>query len=113
MDGFPVGGLFNRGCYCFYQTYKVCVFSGSRILKSCKSSFESHIKIYSSPHLKHSFSFFRYIFLGKELKHLPEKYRKLVIAHESVHIRQLHSLDLLFMEILKHHFLVSSSYFHA
>ena len=75
-------------------------FSLGRIIKNCKASYESQKKIYSSPYLKHSFSFFRYIFLGRELDHLPANYRKLVIEHESVHIKQMHSLDLLFMEIL-------------
>ena len=45
-----------------------------------------------------AFSFFNYIFLGKLLK--PEQ-REKVIAHELVHTKQKHSLDLLFFEFLK------------
>jgi beta-lactamase regulating signal transducer with metallopeptidase domain len=45
-----------------------------------------------------AFSFFNYIFLGKEvLEHQKEN----VIQHELVHSKQKHSLDLLFFEMLK------------
>lgn len=50
------------------------------------------------PNQTKAFSFFKYIFLGKEVpKHQQEK----VIQHELVHSQQKHSLDLLLFEILK------------
>lgn len=45
-----------------------------------------------------AFSFFNYIFLGKEIS--KEKQYK-IIQHELVHYHQRHSLDLLFFEFLK------------
>ncbi|WP_243456842.1 M56 family metallopeptidase [Polaribacter batillariae] len=45
-----------------------------------------------------AFSFFNYIFLGEEI---PETQRPQIIAHELVHSKQKHSLDLLFFEFLK------------
>ncbi|QOD60439.1 energy transducer TonB [Polaribacter haliotis] len=45
-----------------------------------------------------AFSFFNYIFLGKEI---PESQKSQIIEHELVHSKQRHSLDLLFFEFLK------------
>jgi bla regulator protein BlaR1 len=50
------------------------------------------------PNCTKAFSFFNYIFLGKEIK---ETNRDKIIQHELVHSKQKHSLDLLFFEILK------------
>ncbi len=50
--------------------------------------------------LEHSkaFSFFNYIFLGKSL---TEGQKEQIIAHELVHVRQKHSLDLFLFELQK------------
>ncbi|WP_299623958.1 M56 family metallopeptidase [uncultured Tenacibaculum sp.] len=45
-----------------------------------------------------AFSFFSYIFLGENI---TDERKEKIIAHELVHIQQKHSLDLLFLEILK------------
>ncbi|WP_299837813.1 M56 family metallopeptidase [uncultured Tenacibaculum sp.] len=45
-----------------------------------------------------AFSFFSYIFLGENI---TDDRKEKIIAHELVHIQQKHSLDLLFLEILK------------
>ncbi|NQX84564.1 MAG: M56 family metallopeptidase [Flavobacteriaceae bacterium] len=50
-------------------------------------------------HLKNStaaFSFFNYVFIGENLEE-----KDIVLRHELVHVRQKHSLDLLFFEILR------------
>lgn len=44
------------------------------------------------------FSFLNYIFIGENIK---DKNFSYLLAHEKVHIQQLHSLDLLWFEILK------------
>ena len=50
------------------------------------------------PNQTKAFSFFNYIFIGKEIaKHQQQK----IIEHELVHSKQKHSLDLLFFEFLK------------
>ncbi|RFZ95036.1 hypothetical protein D0C36_05780 [Mucilaginibacter conchicola] len=48
------------------------------------------------PHSQTAFSFFNYLYIGTELKQ-PDT----IIAHELVHIRQKHTLDILFLELLK------------
>ncbi|MCK0130034.1 M56 family metallopeptidase [Flavobacteriaceae bacterium F08102] len=45
-----------------------------------------------------AYSFFRYIFIGVKIP--PANYEQ-VITHEMVHVRQYHSIDLLFFEIQK------------
>lgn len=50
------------------------------------------------PNQTKAFSFFNFIFLGKEI---PKSQQAQVIEHELVHSRQKHSFDLLFFEFLK------------
>ncbi|MEE9408969.1 MAG: M56 family metallopeptidase [Polaribacter sp.] len=50
------------------------------------------------PNETKAFSFFNYIFLGKEI---PDSQQAQIIEHELVHSKQKHSLDLLFFEFLK------------
>src|SRR5690606_12071940 len=45
-----------------------------------------------------AFSFFRFIFLGDRV---PEEDYKSIVQHELVHIKQRHSLDLLFFEMMR------------
>ena len=47
---------------------------------------------------KSAFSFFNTIFLGSEIS---EKEQATIIAHEMVHVRECHSADLLFFEMLR------------
>ena len=50
------------------------------------------------PNQTKAFSFFNFIFLGKEI---PKSQQVQIIAHELVHSKQKHSFDLLFFEFLK------------
>ncbi|MEW4923840.1 M56 family metallopeptidase [Algibacter sp. 2305UL17-15] len=45
-----------------------------------------------------AFSFFNYVFLGEQLK---KEQRAAVLKHEMVHVKQKHTLDLLFFELLR------------
>jgi hypothetical protein len=45
-----------------------------------------------------AFSFFRYVFLGEYLK--PEE-KEAILKHEIIHVKHIHSLDLLFFELLR------------
>ncbi|WP_299684099.1 M56 family metallopeptidase [uncultured Dokdonia sp.] len=45
-----------------------------------------------------AFTFFNYVFLGEKLSPLS---RKRILAHEYIHIKQRHTLDLLFFEVLR------------
>ena len=59
-----------------------------------------HQKAFVFNHLegKNAFSFFNYIFLGKQLNNEEQQS---IIAHEYVHVTQKHTLDLLFFEVLR------------
>ncbi len=50
------------------------------------------------PNQNKAFSFFNYIFLGKEI---PESQKEKIIQHEMVHSQQKHTFDLLYFEFLK------------
>ena len=45
-----------------------------------------------------AFSFFNYIFLGE---HIIQDEREAILKHEMVHVKQRHTLDLLFFEVLR------------
>ncbi len=45
-----------------------------------------------------AFSFFNYIFLGKDI---PKEKQEKIIAHELIHSQQKHTVDLLFFELLR------------
>lgn len=60
--------------------------------------FPGYVKVTVTGNL--AFSFFRNIFLGKEIQSDPEREAQ-IIAHELVHVRQRHSLDLIFFELAK------------
>lgn len=47
-----------------------------------------------------TFSFLNYLIIGKEFEQLSAKEQNYVLAHEKAHIRQRHSFDILFAELL-------------
>ncbi|PQJ79333.1 M56 family metallopeptidase [Polaribacter porphyrae] len=55
-------------------------------------------KLIFLPKQTKAFSFFSYIFLGKDV---PDNQQEKIIQHELVHAKQKHTLDLLFFETLK------------
>ncbi|MDM8160945.1 M23/M56 family metallopeptidase [Labilibaculum sp. K2S] len=57
------------------------------------------LKIVSVNENSSPYSFFGYVFLNPQL--LPESEQEHVLLHESIHARQYHSLDLLFIELVK------------
>jgi beta-lactamase regulating signal transducer with metallopeptidase domain len=69
-----------------------------RIIYKNQSVKLKEITIVELQNSKSAFSFFNYIFIGDNIK---AKERTLVIAHEEVHAKDKHSLDLLFFEILR------------
>ncbi|TSD66125.1 M56 family metallopeptidase [Inquilinus sp. KBS0705] len=74
--------------YRFYRLYKL---SNGR-----EAEIKDNYKIIRLDEENTAFSFFNYMFVGS---HLPRP--QTVIAHELVHIRQKHSVDILFLEIIK------------
>ncbi|PIB38728.1 M56 family metallopeptidase [Maribacter sp. 4G9] len=59
--------------------------------------FQDHIRILV-PKSHVAFSFFRSIFLGENIR---QNEAKAIVEHELVHIRQWHTLDLLFFEVMR------------
>ncbi len=55
-------------------------------------------KLILLPKNSKAFSFFNYIFIGKEI---PEEKKSKIIEHELVHSKQKHTIDLLIFEVLK------------
>jgi TonB family protein len=66
------------------------------LTRSSHSIYRDRYKLISLSEENTAFSFFNYLFIGSNL---PQA--ETVIAHEMVHIRQKHSVDIIFMEILK------------
>jgi hypothetical protein len=56
------------------------------------------LRIVLCGHPGESFSFFHFVFLNKAK--IPEGDRERVLAHELAHVRQLHSIDIVFAELL-------------
>lgn len=72
--------------YLFYKFFK-----SERIIKG------SNIYLYKHG-FKNSFSFFNWIFIDNEKS--SEEDLQNIIAHEEIHVKQYHSIDLLFIELL-------------
>jgi beta-lactamase regulating signal transducer with metallopeptidase domain len=68
------------------------------LIKRNKAEKISIFKLIFIPNKTNAFSFFNYIFLGKEI---PVSQQEKIIEHEMVHSKQKHSLDLLLFEFLK------------
>lgn len=82
----------------FFLLFKF-LFSLSKIIKLQKVPFivlENGIKLIHLQKSKSAFSFFNLLFLDPQL---PEK--NTILKHELVHIRQKHSIDVLFFEVLQ------------
>ncbi|MBN2480768.1 MAG: TonB family protein [Bacteroidales bacterium] len=59
----------------------------------------NNCKLVFLPEGSPSFSFFRYVFISSDL--VPSGYSEQVMRHEFTHARQLHSIDILLIQIIK------------
>lgn len=66
------------------------------LTRNSHSMYQDRYKLINLNEENTAFSFFNYLFIGSNL---PQP--QTVIAHEMVHIRQKHSVDIIFLEILK------------
>ena len=80
----------------FWFGYKLLQIYGLK-LKGTKRYYQDFTKV-TIKKSELAFSFFKHIFLGEQIANEKEPN---IIAHELVHIKQWHSLDLLFFEILR------------
>ncbi|WP_299670221.1 M56 family metallopeptidase [uncultured Polaribacter sp.] len=90
--------LFGVGVIVFSVLFLVKLLQIINLIRSYKLIQKEDYTLVLIPNQTKAFSFFNYIFLGKEI---PESQKTQIIAHELVHSKQKHSLDLLFFEFLK------------
>ncbi|WP_121668070.1 M56 family metallopeptidase [Mesonia aquimarina] len=89
---YVVGFLIS--CLLFYRK----IWQLKQLRKKSKPNKFLGTTYFEVPQSKLAFTFFNQIFLGEEIQ-AEEKQQ--ILHHELVHVKQLHSLDLLFFEILK------------
>lgn len=75
------------------------VFHLVKLIKANEIRIYNGLKIVSTNENSSPYSFFGYLFLNQQL--LPESEQEHVLLHESIHTKQFHSLDLLFVELVK------------
>ena len=90
--------LFWVGVVVFLILFFVKLMKIINLIKTNKAEKLSIFKLIFIPNKTNAFSFFNYIFLGKEI---PVSQQEKIIEHEMVHSQQKHSVDLLFFEFLK------------
>ncbi|KGL58528.1 BlaR1 peptidase M56 [Polaribacter sp. Hel1_85] len=90
--------LFWIGVSIFTILFLVKLFKIATLIRKYEVDKKQQFTLVFIPKQTKAFSFFNYIFLGKEI---PKNQQEQIIAHELVHSKQKHSLDLLFFEFLK------------
>ncbi|WP_081209113.1 M56 family metallopeptidase [Salegentibacter sediminis] len=78
----------------FFKKYQ----SLNRLFSFSRISEEKEFRIIEVPNSKIACTFYKTIFLGDRLS---EEEKQQILSHELVHVRQKHSLDLVFFELLK------------
>lgn len=81
--------------------FLIFVFKLSKLLKlwaKSKKVKSNGYQILSLPNTTVAFSFFSYVFIGNQL---TEQQKESILAHELIHVKQKHSIDLLWLEVLK------------
>ena len=81
--------------------FLIFVFKLSKLLKlwaKAKKIESNGYQVLSLPNTTVAFSFFNYVFIGSQL---TEQQKETILAHELIHVKQKHSIDLLWLEVLK------------
>tara|TARA_R110000868_G_scaffold336858_1_gene597782 strand:+ start:755 stop:2008 length:1254 start_codon:yes stop_codon:yes gene_type:complete len=86
-------GAFIAFAIFIYKLYQI-----KQLKKNSRCYRVGGFKVYNVPQSKIAFSFFKYIFIGESIL---ENQRHSILEHELIHVRQLHSIDLLFYELLR------------
>ena len=90
--------LFWTGVFLFSIVFLIKLIKIFRLISQNETIKKPFYKLVLLPKQTTAFSFFNFIFLGKNIS--KEK-REEIIEHELVHSKQKHSLDLLFFEFLR------------
>lgn len=91
-----LSGIYVLGVAIALVLFGVKIFKLYRIISNSKKTNSVHCDLIELEDENTGFSFFSYLFIGKNLHN-----RHTIIAHEMVHIRQKHSADIVFTELLK------------
>jgi len=86
-------GMFFGIAYMSYKVNRIIRLKNSGIVKTINNQ-----KVVLLPDTDTAFTFFNTIFLGAELSNAQQKN---IMAHEQVHVKQKHFIDLLFFELLR------------
>ena len=90
--------LFGLGCLLFFVIFLIKLFRIFLLINKHAIEHKPKYKLIWLPNKTKAFSFFNFIFLGKDI---VESQKEKIIQHELVHSSQNHTADLLFFEFLK------------
>ncbi|GAA4908023.1 M56 family metallopeptidase [Mucilaginibacter defluvii] len=91
-----LSGIYVLGVVIALVLFGIKLFKLYRIISNSKKINSVHCDLIELEDENTGFSFFNYLFIGKNLHN-----RHTIIAHEMVHIGQKHSADIVFTELLK------------
>ena len=95
---FTLENFYFIGFVLFSVLFLLKLFQIYKKIKDNKIVQKSNYKLVILKKEKSAFSFFNYIFLGKNILNTNHEH---ILKHELIHVNQKHSLDLLFFEIQK------------
>ncbi len=90
--------LFGIGSLLFLIVFIIKLTKIIKLISNHEKISKEGYKLILLPKNSRAFSFFNYIFIGKEI---PEEKKSKIIEHELVHSKQRHTIDLLVFEFLK------------
>ncbi|GAA4294232.1 M56 family metallopeptidase [Aestuariibaculum suncheonense] len=90
--------LFYLGLAIAIMTFGFKLFKILKLILNSPKTSSERLVIIKLINSNSAFSFFKYVFLGEFLK---DDEKAIILSHEMVHVKQYHSLDLLFFEVLR------------
>lgn len=88
--------LYGIGILIFLTFFVIKLFKIFQVKRNTLMEIINNAEVFRIKNSNQAFSFFNYIFIGENNVNIET-----ILKHEKVHKKQLHSLDLLFLEILK------------
>ncbi len=82
--------------YSFYKKNKTI----SKFIKENRKTKKNNIWIVHHNQEVPTFSFFNYVFINNSFNSLSENNRNTIFSHELVHVKQFHTLDIFFVELI-------------
>ncbi|MEM7372836.1 MAG: M23/M56 family metallopeptidase [Bacteroidota bacterium] len=73
---------------------------GQLIYESSGNKYPGYTILYQEKDMM-PYSFWRYVFVNEDFEELPKQEKEWMLTHELVHIRNLHSLDILLLELMR------------